>query len=108
LAGYGVPEMALARVVRIDAKTLCGHNREELDTGQIKATAKVAENRFRKATGDGAQSVTAAIFWQKTRGGATRPGARSRDLRDLSQLADEELERMIASHPAALTDQTVI
>jgi len=69
MAGYGVPEHAISRVVGIDAKTLRKHYREELDTGQIKATAKVAESLFRKATGEGPQSVTAAIFWLKTRGG---------------------------------------
>ena len=69
MAGYGVPEPSIARVVGIDAKTLRKHYREELDTGQIKATAKVAESLFRKATGEGPQSVTAAIFWLKTRGG---------------------------------------
>ena len=53
MAGYGVPELAIARVVGIDPKTLRRHYREELDTGQIKATAKVAESLFRKATGLG-------------------------------------------------------
>jgi hypothetical protein len=67
MAGYGVPEHAIARVVGIDPKTLRRHYREELDTGQYKATAKVAESLFRKATGDGSQSVTAAIVWLKTR-----------------------------------------
>ena len=38
------------------------------DTSHIKATARVAESPYRKATGDGPQSVTAAIFWLKTRG----------------------------------------
>jgi RNA polymerase-interacting CarD/CdnL/TRCF family regulator len=38
-------------------KTLRKHYRDELDTGQIKATAKVAESLFRKATSDGSQSV---------------------------------------------------
>jgi hypothetical protein len=69
MAGYGVAETDIARVLAIDPKTLRKHYREELDTGQIKATAKVAESLFRKATGDGAQSVTAAIFWLKTRAG---------------------------------------
>src|SRR5438045_369438 len=69
MAGYGVPEDAIARVLAIDPKTLRKHYRDELDTGQIKATAKVAESLFRKATTDGNQSVTAAIFWLKTRGG---------------------------------------
>jgi hypothetical protein len=69
MAGYGVPETDIARVIGIDPKTLRKHYREELDTGHVKANAKVAENLFRKATGDGREAVIAAIFWMKTRAG---------------------------------------
>jgi len=69
MAGYGVPEIDIARVVGIDPKTLRKHYRDELDTGQVKANAKVAENLYRKATGEGREAVTAAIFWLKTRAG---------------------------------------
>ena len=68
MAAYGVPEADIARVIGIDAKTLRKHYPAELDTGHIKANSKVAESLFRKATGEGPQSVTAAIFWLKTRG----------------------------------------
>jgi hypothetical protein len=68
MAAYGVPEDAIARVIGIDAKTLRKHYRDELDTGATKATARVAEFLYRKATSDGPQCVTAAIFWLKTRG----------------------------------------
>jgi hypothetical protein len=67
LAGFGVPETDIARVIGIDPKTLRKYYRDELDTGHIKANAKVAENLFRKATGEGRESVVAAIFWLKTR-----------------------------------------
>ncbi|HTV69117.1 MAG TPA: hypothetical protein VMF90_11330 [Rhizobiaceae bacterium] len=67
LAGYGVPEPSLAAMIGIDPKTLRKHYRFELDHGHAKANAKVAENLYRKATGDGRESVTAAIFWLKTR-----------------------------------------
>jgi hypothetical protein len=67
LAGYGVPETDIAGVIGIDPKTLRKHYRHELDHGHVKANAKVAENLFRKATGEGRESVTAAIFWLKTR-----------------------------------------
>jgi hypothetical protein len=67
LAGYGVPEVEIAGVIGIDPKTLRKHYPKELKFGHVKANAKVAENLFRKATGDGPQSVTAAIFWMKTR-----------------------------------------
>lgn len=69
MAGYGVPVDDIARVLGIDSKTLKKHYRAELDTGHILANAKVAESLFRKATGDGPKSVTAAIFWLKTRAG---------------------------------------
>jgi hypothetical protein len=67
MAAYGVPEADIARVVAIDPKTLRRHYRDELDTGHVKANTKIAESLYRKALGDGAQSVTAAIFWLKTR-----------------------------------------
>jgi hypothetical protein len=69
LTAYGVPEADIARVIGIDPKTLRKHYRDELDTGSIKATARVAEFLFRKATTEGHQCVSAAIFWMKTRGG---------------------------------------
>ena len=67
MAAYGVPEIDIATVVDIDPKTLRKHYRQELNTGAIKANSKVAESLYKKALGDGAQSVAAAIFWLKTR-----------------------------------------
>ncbi len=69
MAAVGVPSSDIARVVGVDAKTLRKHYRDELDLGMVKANAKVAGSLFKKATGDGPQSVTAAIFWAKTRMG---------------------------------------
>jgi hypothetical protein len=69
MAGYGVPEADIAGVVGIDPKTLRKHYRSELDHGHVKANAKVAENLYRKATGEGREAVIAAIFWLKTRAG---------------------------------------
>jgi hypothetical protein len=67
MAAYGVPEADIARVLGIDPKTLRKHYRDELDTGSIKANSRIAESLYRKAMGDGPQSVTACIFWLKTR-----------------------------------------
>ena len=69
LAGYGIPEPEIAGLIGIDAKTLRKHYRAELDHGHTKANARVAENLFRKATGEGKEAVTAAIFWLKARAG---------------------------------------
>lgn len=69
MAGYGIAECDIACVLEIDPKTLRKHYRRELDKGHVKATAKVAENLYRRATGEGREAVTAAIFWLKTRAG---------------------------------------
>ena len=65
MAGYGVPEKDIA----VDAKTLRKHYRPELDHGHTKANARVAENLYCRATGEGREAVVAAIFWLKTRAG---------------------------------------
>jgi hypothetical protein len=67
LAGYGVPETEIAALVGVDAKTLRKHYRHELDHGHSKANAKVAENLYHMALGQGREAVTAAIFWLKAR-----------------------------------------
>jgi hypothetical protein len=69
MAGYGVPEADIAGVIGVDPKTLRKHYRDELKNGHVKANAKVAENLYRKATGEGREAVIAAIFWLKTRAG---------------------------------------
>jgi hypothetical protein len=103
MTAYGVPESDIARVIGIDPKTLRKHYRDELDTGQIKATAKVAESLFRKATSDGPQSVTAAIFWLKTKGGwRETPQTHEVGLFDLNRITDQELERMLELTRAAI------
>lgn len=67
LAGYGISACDIARVVGIDEAELGEAYAGELAAGGIKANARVAENLFRKATGDGREAVVAAIFWLKTR-----------------------------------------
>ncbi len=105
MAGYGVPEHAISRVLAIDPKTLRKHYRDELDTGQVKATAKVAESLFRKATTDGSQSVTAAIFWLKTRGGwRETPQDHTVGVYDMTTLSDAELGRIAGTVSASIAD----
>jgi hypothetical protein len=92
MAAYGIPEVDIARVIGIDPKTLRRHYRDELDTGHIKANAKVAEFLFRKATTEGHQCVTAAIFWMKTRGGwREAPQTHEIAVNKYDQMTDEEL-----------------
>jgi hypothetical protein len=69
MAGYGVREDEIAEFIGVDPKTLRKHYRSELRRGHTKANAKVAENLYRRATGESREAVTAAIFWLKTRAG---------------------------------------
>ena len=69
MCACGVPETDIARVLRIDPKTLRKHYRDQLDTGSILASTRIAQSLYHKALGDGPQSVTASIFWLKTRAG---------------------------------------
>jgi hypothetical protein len=67
MAGYGLTAVEIARVLKLDPDILKTGYINELEGGQIKANARVAENLYRKATGDGREAVTAAIFWLKAR-----------------------------------------
>jgi len=69
LSAYGIPQDDIAKLVKVSPKTLREHYAEELETGSIKATAKVAGALFKAATGTGQGAITAAIFWMKTRAG---------------------------------------
>ncbi|MGE3718084.1 MAG: hypothetical protein AB7G07_06780 [Bauldia sp.] len=69
MAGFGLPEAQIAGIVGVDVDTLRRDYAEQLDQGRAKANLKVAENLYRKATGDGREAVTAAIFWMKARAG---------------------------------------
>jgi hypothetical protein len=92
MAGYGVPELDIARVIGIDPKTLRKHYRDELATGHVKANAKVAENLYRKATGEGREAVTAAISWLKTRAGWKETSVHELGGRDGKQIKVEVQE----------------
>jgi hypothetical protein len=67
MAGYGLSAADIARVLDMDAEKLKASYAKELAGGQIKVNARVAESLYRKAIGEGRESVTAAIFWLKTR-----------------------------------------
>jgi hypothetical protein len=67
LAGFGLSTADIACVLATDEQELKATYAHELDSGGIKANARVAESLYRKATGDGREAVIAAIFWLKTR-----------------------------------------
>jgi hypothetical protein len=72
MAGCGMSQEFICTQIKnpktnlaIDRKTLEKYFRDELDNGKQKANGLVAQALFKKAIGNGAQSVTAAIFWLK-------------------------------------------
>lgn len=67
----GTPQEDVAKILGIDPKTLREHYRDELDLSMAKANAMVAQNLFKIATAPagGRETVTAAIFWLKTKAG---------------------------------------
>jgi hypothetical protein len=111
MSGCGVPEADIAVVIGIAPKMLRKHFRQELDTGHIRASAKVAGNLYRIATGSGREAVTAAIFWLKVRAGWREPlGVReypmgkkeARELAAKTAAVGTQWEELLERH-AALT-----
>jgi hypothetical protein len=74
MAACGLPqEIMITKIINpetkrpIDIKTLEKAFRQELDRGMEEANALVSQALFKKAVGNGSQSVSAAIFWLKCR-----------------------------------------
>ena len=65
LAGLGVPQDDIARIVRCSPKTLRKRCRDDLDCGVAEANAIVSGCLFAAAKGG---NTTAQIFWLKSRG----------------------------------------
>lgn len=64
MAGYGLREVDIARILEISRPTLEKHYEDELQDGRAQATLKIAQTVYNKAA-EG--NMTAAIFWLKTR-----------------------------------------
>src|SRR5262245_40937018 len=69
LAGFGISEEKIARLIGVDAKTLRKYYRNELDLGSDKANSTLAQKLYRIATGSSPQAVNAAKFWLACRAG---------------------------------------
>ena len=64
LAGVGVPQDDIAKIIGCAPKTLRKRLRDELDRGVAEANATISGSLFANAKGG---NVTAQIFWIKTR-----------------------------------------
>ena len=103
MAGYGIPHDDIATVIGVSPHTLRKHYAKELDTGQIIATSKVAQNLFRIATGEGREAVTAAIFWLKTRAGWSEYSAAQMQ-RPIGKKAEAEQAAVLAAEGTEWSD----
>lgn len=66
MAGYGLPQEQIGRVLRISKPTLTKYYGDELKRGEAVANSLVAESLFKQCK---AGNTTALIFWAKTRMG---------------------------------------
>jgi hypothetical protein len=104
LAAFGIPHDDIARLLRIDPKTLRKHYAEQLELGSIKATAKVAQNLFTIACKPNREGLQAAIFWLRMRAGWSEhspsersfPGAKLLGKKEERQQAAESLTGIYA------------
>jgi hypothetical protein len=64
LAGLGVPQDDIAKIIGCAPKTLRKRFRDDLDRGVVEANATISSSLFGAAKGG---NVTAQIFWMKTR-----------------------------------------
>lgn len=96
LAGCGMRQEAIARMMEIDPKTLRKHFRRELDGGADKANAQVAGTAFKMATSGECPLMTK--FWLQTRNRWTsRP----------EYVRDEDYPLSIAAARAAIAEATL-
>ena len=69
LASVGNNQEIIARVIKLDPKTMRKHYLDELELSRAKIVAQIGANLFKTALGRGLGSVTAGIFVMKTLGG---------------------------------------
>jgi transcriptional regulator with XRE-family HTH domain len=73
MIAYGIPLGEVAACLDMSVARLKDHFEGEIAKAKAQANARVAENLFKKATGDGSQAVQAATFWLKSRAGWADP-----------------------------------
>lgn len=95
MSAYGIPQNDIARVIGITKNTLEKHFRDELDTAETEANAKVAQTLYQMATSG--MNVAATIFWLKTRARwrETTHHAHSENI-NLNGVPTEDIERELA------------
>lgn len=101
MAGMGLRQSDICKVMGLSSKTLRLHYHREIETGGMIANAEVAQSLYNKAIGNGPAAVTAAIFWLKARAGwsdnpifAQQQSEAELGTIDMESLSDEALEEI--------------
>ncbi len=81
LAGQGIPQSEICRVLDLSPKTLRRHFRRELDVGAAKLEAALILHLYRLASGNGPVALKALVFVLRSRFGWSKfaPVAVARD-----------------------------
>lgn len=66
---HGVPFEQIAKMLCVSPDALRKHLGPTLHEAKLQASARVASNLYRMATGTGREALTAAIFYLKTQAG---------------------------------------
>lgn len=104
-ATVGTTQEGIARILKIDPKTLRLHYRDELDTSRDQANAVIGGALFNKAK---AGDTAAQIFWMKTRAGWKETAVVEHTgpdggpvLIDTKMLSPEAMRELLAASEAA-------
>ena len=96
LAGYGIPQLKIAHVVKVSLPTLHKAYRDELDRGAAQIEAALVANLMRLAQGDDGTALKAIMFALQARFGwsifapAREPVLRKKAAADLEALSAHE------------------
>jgi hypothetical protein len=67
MSGIGLTHDQISKIIGISDETLRKYYADELETGESRMNAQVAQNLFSIATSKDTGAVAAAMFWMKTR-----------------------------------------
>jgi hypothetical protein len=87
LAGLGITQANIARLIGTDAETLAKYYRDDLDVGQAQAIVNISGKCYRAADKG---NLTAMIFWLKCRAGWNENAA----MRELGEKLDKAIEKL--------------
>jgi hypothetical protein len=104
LAGVGLPQPMIARIIGVAKETLYKYFEEELHLGAAEATGAIAKTLYAKAIGGDTASL---IFWLKCRANWAERADRNTGVLDVDPEVETiptvELERRIAAARRART-----